>query len=140
MGYGQYGSHDPNHAHKENWKGWMAGTSSSNNSGNSPSGQGLGGIFELAGGALSGAKWVRGKFETPSKIIWGLATSGLTIYLMYSVVVEKKFTWEFSSIFATIITSILAFFVLGALMTIPVAILDFLLIKPIKWIVGRFLA
>lgn len=116
----------------------------------SPSEQGLGGIFESvptsntsssgfdgANSGPCGANSDDGGFETLSNIIWFLATSSLTIYLMY-LVVAPKFTWDFPSIFATVVTSIIAFLVIGAIVAIPVAILDFLLIKPIKWIVGRF--
>jgi hypothetical protein len=55
MGYGPYGSHDPEHAHKSNWKGWPASGSSSSSSSNYSSSQGSsGGNGSYSGGSGGG--------------------------------------------------------------------------------------
>ncbi len=181
MGYGLYGSHDPNHVNTPDWKDEIAGTSNplANNITYSPPNISSGSSISSSSNSLDSSSSVNSglygiqdpnqvyystlannnrvssvainpsserfysdhsndlPFESISVAIWFLTTASLTIYLAYSVS-AATFKWEAAEIFGIIFASVVSFLLIGLILFIPFAVLDFLMVKPIKWILSVF--
>jgi hypothetical protein len=83
---------------------------------------------------------VSGSFDALSgigRIVLYLATGGITLFFAITEF-SNDFSWEVGNIIATVIACIIMSFIIGAVLVIPVLILDFLVIRPAIWIYRFF--